>query len=100
MSVLPALSKGFPTLLGGIIHNPWQLRIEVYNYYNKPLRRQIEEGVLFNIATREELLNSKSEITSGGEIPRLVIMVGDKEISSNCSKRLPVQPDTLDYSYW
>ena len=25
-------------------------------------------------------------------------MVGDKEVSSNCSERLPVQPDTPEYS--
>ena len=33
-------------------------KIKVYNYYTKPLRRQIEEGVLIN----------KSEMTRGGNI--------------------------------
>ena len=28
----------------------------------------------------------------------LVKMVGDKEVHSNCSKRLPVQSDILEYS--
>ena len=54
-------------------------KIKVYNYHQKPLRRQVEEGVLINNANGNELLNSKSEITRGGKIPRLVVMVGDKE---------------------
>ena len=70
----------------------------MYNYPTKPLRRQITEGVLINNAMRGGLLNSKSEMTSGGEIPHFVIMVGDKEVHSNCSERTPVQPDTLEYS--
>ena len=45
-----------------------------------------------------EITNSKSKMTRGGKIPRLVIMVGDKEVHSNCSERTPVQPDTLEYS--
>ena len=33
-----------------------------------------------------------------GKIPHLVIMVQDKEVSSKCNERLPVQPDTPEYS--
>merc|ERR1711940_49846 len=44
------------------------------------------EGVLINNALEGELLNSKSEITRGGEIPRLVVMVGDKEYKGTDSK--------------
>ena len=61
--------------------------MKVYNYHSKPLRRQIKEGVLINNARGGEILNSKSEMTRGGKIPRLVIMVGDKEIHNDCSER-------------
>ena len=44
------------------------------------------------------LLNSKSELTRGGKIPSLVIMVEDKEVHSNCSERRRVKPDTFEYS--
>ena len=43
-------------------------KMKVYNYHTKPLRRQIEEGVLINIARGGELLNSKSEMTREGKI--------------------------------
>ena len=53
---------------------------KVSNYHNKPLRRQIEEGVRINNAMGGELLNSKSKMTRGGKIPCLVIMFGEKEV--------------------
>ena len=59
---------------------PADWKMKVYNYHKKPLRRQIEEGVLINDTRGVELLNFKSEMTRGGKIPHLVIMVGDKEI--------------------
>ena len=58
---------------------PAEWRMKVYNYHSKPLRRQIEEGVLINNARGGEILNSKSEMTRGWKRPRLVIMVRDKE---------------------
>ena len=62
---------------------PAESKIKVYNYHTKPLRPQIEDGVLINNARCGELLNSRSEMTRGGEIPRLVIMVGDKEVHNS-----------------
>ena len=34
-------------------------------------------------------------MTRGGKIPRLVIMVGDKEVHNICSERTQVDPDTF-----
>ena len=73
---------------------PAEWKMKVYNYHSKPLRRQIEEGVLINNARGGELLNSKSEMTRGGKIPRLVIMVGDKEVHNVCSERKQVEAHT------
>ena len=53
--------------------------MKVYNYHSKPLRRQIEKGVLINNTRGGELLNSKSERKRGGKIPRHVIIVGTKK---------------------
>ena len=75
-------------------HAPAEWKMKVYNYHSKPLRRQIEEGVLINNARGGELLNSKSEMTRGGKIPRLVIMVGDKEVHNNCGERRQVEAHT------
>ena len=58
---------------------PAEWRMKVYNYHSKPLRRQIEEGVLINNARGGELLNSKKEMTSGGKIPNLVSWLGTKK---------------------
>jgi hypothetical protein len=66
--------------------SPPDWKIKVHNYHQRPLRRQVEEGVLINNALEGELLNSKSEITRGGKIPRLVVMVGDKESKGTDSK--------------
>ena len=41
-----------------------------------------------------KLLNSKSEMTRGGKIPRMVIMVGDKEVHNVCSERKQVEAHT------
>ena len=68
-------------------------KIKIYNYHTKPLRRRIE-GVLINNARGGELLNSKSKITRGGKIPRLVFMVGDKEVHNSVSEHKQVEPDT------
>ena len=76
---------------------PAEWRMKVYNYHSKPLRRQIEEGVLINNARGGELLNSKSEMTRGGKIP-LVIMVRDKEIHNNVGERKQVESDTQESS--
>ena len=75
-------------------HAPAEWKMKVYNYHSKPLRRQIEEGVLINNARGGELLNSKSEMTRGGKIPRLVIMVGDKEVHNDCGERRQVEAHT------
>ena len=69
-------------------------KIKVYNYHQRPLRRQIEEGVLINNALEGELLNSKSEITRGGKIPRLVVMVGDKESKGTDSDKHKLDPES------
>ena len=45
-----------------------------------------------------ELLNSKLEMTRGGKIPRLVIMVGNKEVHNSLSERKQVEPDTPESS--
>ena len=42
--------------------------------------------------------NSRSEMTRGGKIPRLVIMVGDKEVHNICSERRQEDPDTFESS--
>ena len=55
----------------------------MYNYHTKPLRWQIEEVFFINNAIWGALL---------------ILMVGDIEVHSNCSERIPVQPDTLEYS--
>ena len=77
---------------------PAEWKMKVYNYHSKPLRRQIEEGVLINNARGGELLNSKSEMTRGEKIPRLVIMVGDKEVHNVCSERKRVEAHTHESS--
>ena len=59
---------------------------------------QIEEGVLINNARGGELLNSKLEMTRGGKIPCLVIMVADKEVHNSVSERKQVEPDTPESS--
>ena len=66
----------------------------MYKYHQRPLRRQLEEGVLINNALKGELLNSKSEITRGGEIPRLVVMVGDRESKGTDSDKHKLDPES------
>ena len=78
--------------------SPPEWKIKVFNYHEKPLRRQVEEGILINNARGDELLNSKSEITRGGKIPRLVVMVGDKECGKfECPSQDVVEESELDY---
>jgi hypothetical protein len=73
---------------------PPDWKIKVYNYHQRPLRRQVEEGVLINNALEGELLNSKSEITRGGKIPRLVVMVGDRESKGTDSDKHKPDPES------
>ena len=42
-----------------------------------------------------ELLNSKSEITRGGEIPRLVVLVGDKVSKGTDSDSHELDPESI-----
>ena len=63
---------------------PADWKIKVYNYHIKPLRRQIDQqykGLNFLI---------QSEMSRGGKIPHLVIMVGDKEVHNSVSERKQV----------
>ena len=53
--------------------------------------------MLINNARGDELLNSKSEITRGGKIPRLVVMVGDKECGEFDYPSQDVEEPELDY---
>ena len=77
---------------------PADRKIKVYNYHTKQLKHKIEEGVLINNARGGELLNFKSEMTRVGKIPRLVIMVGDKEVHNSISEHKQVEPDTPESS--
>ena len=43
-------------------------------------------------------MNSKSEMTRGGKIPRLVIMVVDKKVHNNVGERKPVESNTQESS--
>ena len=76
-------------------------KIKVYDHQQRPRRRQVDEGVLINNALVGELINSTSEITRGGEIPRLVITLGEKEYKGTDSdkQRCPAKMQVATFNF-